>query len=314
MSAGMTESIFSMPWWLDAVAPGRWGQATVSHDGRIVARIPWAEERMPVRGIHLRRVGSPRLTPFLAPRLELGDGKHVTRLAREHRLLGELIDDLPPFDYLSYTFGPSFTNWLPFADRGFAASLRTTYVIDALDDLDAVRRGMSDDCRKAIRKAEKIVAVETDTRVDRLVSMIDSTFTRQGRDNPWGAELLERLFAAVHERGAGEILTAVDAAGETHASMLLVYDTDQSYYLTGGTNTALRSSGAHSLLLWEAIQRSAARVGVFDFEGSMIPGVARFFRGFGSRPVSYVHVTGTSRRMRAALAAAELGKAIIGRR
>jgi hypothetical protein len=308
-----TGSIFSSSWWLDAVAPGRWGEATVSQDGRVVARLPWTEERMPVPGLHLRRVGTPRLTPFLTPELDSGPGKYVTRLAREHQLLDGLIDALPKFDYLSYTLPPSFTNWLPFAQCGYRATLRTTYVIDDLDDLDAVKRAMSDKCRNTIRKAEKLVAVETDGHADRLVAMIDSTFARQGRRNPWGHELLERVVEAVHAHGAGEILTAVDAAGAAHASMLLVYDADRSYYLTGGMDSVLRSSGADSLLVWKAIQRAAERVRVFDFEGSMIPGVARFFRGFGSRPVSYLHVTGASRRMQVALAARDLGKALAGR-
>jgi hypothetical protein len=311
--SGTTQSIFSSPWWLDAVAPRRWGDATVSQDGRVAARLPWAEERMPVPGLRLRRVGTHRLTPFLTPELDPGHGKYVTRLAREHQLLDGLIDALPKFDYFSYTLPPSFTNWLPFAHRGFRATLRTTYVLDDLDDLDAVKSAMSDKCRNTIRKAEKLVSVERDERADRLVAMIDSTFARQRRRNPWGRALIERVVEATHAHGAGEILTAVDATGAVHASMLLVYDADRSYYLTGGMNAGLRSSGADSLLLWHAIQHAAERVRVFDFEGSMIPGVARFFRAFGSRPISYLHVTGASRRMRAALAARELGKALAGR-
>jgi hypothetical protein len=268
---------------------------------------------MPVRGLHLRRVGRPRLTPFLRLELELGPGKFVTRLAREHKLLDELIDRLPPFDYFSYTFPPSFTNWLPFAERGFQATLRTTYVVDPIDDLEAVRSGMSDKCRNAIRKAEKLVEVETDATAARLVATMDSTFARQGRRNPWSHSLVERLVAAVRAHDAGEVLTAVDARGEVHASTLVVYEADRSYNLAAGTNTALRSSGAEALLIWHAIQRSSGRVRVFDFEGSMIPGVARFFRAFGSRPVPYLQVTATSRRMRVGLAAAELGKAVLGR-
>jgi hypothetical protein len=295
------------------VAPGRWGESTVERDGTRIARLPWTQERVLTRGVHFNRVGSPRLTPFLTPELDTGTGKHVTRLAREHSLLDQLIGALPPFDYFSYTLPPSFQNWLPFAERGFRATLRTTYVLHPLDDLDEVRRGMSDKCRNAIRKAEKAVAVETDTDPTRLIETVDATFARQGRRNPWGTALVARLATAVRDRGVGEILTAVDAAGAVHASMLLVYDGDRSYYLAGGTTTELRASGADSLLLWHAIQRSAERARTFDFEGSMIPGVARFFRSFGSRPVSYLHVTGASRRMRVALSAIELGKAIIGR-
>jgi lipid II:glycine glycyltransferase (peptidoglycan interpeptide bridge formation enzyme) len=41
-------------------------------------------------------------------------------------------------------------------------------------------------------------------------------------------------------------------------------------------------------LLWQAMLFARDRgCGIFDFEGSMVPGVARFYRNFGARPVSY---------------------------
>jgi GNAT acetyltransferase-like protein len=306
-------SLFSEHWWLDAVAPGRWGEATVRSDGEITARLPWARERLPVPGLHLTRLGSPRLTPFLAPMLELGSGKHVTRLAREHRLLEALLDDLPPFDYLSYTFDPSFTNWLPFYWRGLTGSLRATYVLDDITDLDAVWHGMSDTTRRIIRTAEPVLQINEDQSAGRLADALTSTFARQGRRMPFPLELLERLQRAVGEHDAGAVLSATDELGRLHGALMVVWDERRAYYLTGGAITELRRSGAQSLLMWRAIRLAAERVPVFDFEGSMIEGVARFFRGFGSRPCPYLHVTGTSRRMRIGLAARDLGKALVSR-
>jgi len=306
-------SLFSEHWWLDAVAPGRWGEATVRSRDEITARLPWARERLPVPGLHLTRVGSPRLTPFLAPALELGSGKHVNRLAREHRLLEALLDDLPPFDYLSYTFDPSFTNWLPFYWKGLTGSLRATYVLDDLSDLDAVWHGMSDTTRNHIRAAESVLQIHEDQNAERLAAAIASTFARQGRSTPFPIEMLERLHRAVREHDAGRVLSATDELGQLDAALMVVWDENRAYNLAGGAITELRRSGAQSLLLWHAIRLAAERVPVFDFEGSMIEGVARFFRGFGSRPWPYLHVTGTSRRMRMALAARDFGNALLGR-
>jgi hypothetical protein len=306
-------SLFSEHWWLDAVAPGRWGEATVRRDGEIIARLPWARERLPVPGLHMTRLGSPRLTPFLAPVLELGSVKQVTRLSREHRLLEALLADLPPFDYLSYTFDPSFTNWLPFYWKGLTGSLRATYVLEDVTDLDAVWHGMSDTTRRVIRTAEPMLQVNEDPDTERLADALTSTFARQGRPMPFPLEMLDRLHRAVREHDAGRVLSATDESGQTHGALMLVWDDSKAYYLTGGAITDLRRSGAQSLLMWHAIRLAAERVPVFDFEGSMIEGVARFFRGFGSRPCPYLHVTGTSRRMRIGLAVRDLGKALLSR-
>jgi hypothetical protein len=63
----------------------------------------------------------------------------------------------------------------------------------------------------------------------------------------------------------------------------------------GGANPELRSSGATSLCLWEAIRFASKVCSRFDFEGSMIEPVERFFRGFGARQVPYFQINKKSR-------------------
>ena len=75
-----------------------------------------------------------------------------------------------------------------------------------------------------------------------------------------------------------------------HAAIYLVWDKYSAYYLIGGSDPKLRNSGATSLALWEAICFASTVTKSFDFEGSMIESVERFFRGFGGNQVSYFHI------------------------
>jgi lipid II:glycine glycyltransferase (peptidoglycan interpeptide bridge formation enzyme) len=63
------------------------------------------------------------------------------------------------------------------------------------------------------------------------------------------------------------------------------------YYLFGGMDEAYGDSGAKSLLFWKAINMASEKNLTFNFEGSMIPGVERFFRSFGGEltPVYYIY-------------------------
>lgn len=305
--------LFNEDWWLDAAAPGNWGEAVVRQGDRTVARLPWARERLAVPVLRLRRVGSPKLTPRLLPELDVGTGKYVKRLAREHQLLDELVEQLPPFDYLSFTFASSFTNPLPFVWHGCDASVRISYVLPDLADCDAVWTGMSESTRRAIRKGERELDVVEDDDTDRLCRAVRQSFERQGRPLPFSPELLGRIHDAAARREVGQVLTAVDERGRAHASLLLVWDEQRAYYLTGGADPELRSSGAQSLLLWEAIKRAAKTSAAFDFEGSMTEGIARFFRGFGAQPEPYLHVTAFSRRVRAGKAVLDFARAVRGR-
>ena len=69
-----------------------------------------------------------------------------------------------------------------------------------------------------------------------------------------------------------------------------------------------------SLALWEAIQFSSQVSRRFDFEGSMIESIERFFRAFGAREVPYFYVSRCSRRMRVLLSARDMAKALVGDR
>src|SRR5919106_2186938 len=67
--------------------------------------------------------------------------------------------------------------------------------------------------------------------------------------------------------------------------------TDGASYLMGGSDPRLRTSGAMSLLMWEAIKFAGQVARRFDFEGSMLQPVERFFRAFGARQVPYARLT-----------------------
>jgi len=71
-------------------------------------------------------------------------------------------------------------------------------------------------------------------------------------------------------------------------------DTSYAYYLLGGADPRLRSSGAQSLLFWEAIKLASRKNLKFDFEGSMIEPIERVFRAFGAVQVPYLQIYGAA--------------------
>jgi len=181
-------SVFEQPWWLDAVAPGRWSAAVVRQGDDVVARLPYTYRRRP----GLMTIVQPELTQTLGPWLACLEGKYARRLEREKRLLGQLIELLPPFDFLRVNLSPSLTNWLPFYWAGFDATVRYTYRIEDLTDLERVRAEFQEHVRRGIRKAEGAVAVECDHPLDDLLRLNALTFARQGRRPPYSDEYVRR--------------------------------------------------------------------------------------------------------------------------
>ena len=79
--------------------------------------------------------------------------------------------------------------------------------------------------------------------------------------------------------------------GAPIAACFVVHDERTAYYLLGGYRAENRHHGAGALAVWEAIRHAKeAGLETFDFEGSVIPPIERFFRGFGGRLTPYYTV------------------------
>ena len=57
-----------------------------------------------------------------------------------------------------------------------------------------------------------------------------------------------------------------------------------------GYDDSDKKGGAMSFLLWNGILLAKEKNLTFDFEGSMVPGIAEFFRSFGSDASTYYQV------------------------
>jgi hypothetical protein len=290
LSPGETDcanAIFQQPWWLETLAPGRWGEASVERGGRVIARLPYVVvgRRRP------RALTQPPFTPTLGPWVERSSTKMATSVSQEMELLAELEAALPRAQAFLQWFSPTMLNALPFHWAGYRLQVSYTYRIEGLASEETLWNDLRGNIRREIRKARKRVEVREDLGLDRFYAVVADSLTRQGAKPPKSMAWLERLDAACASRGARCMLFARDEADRVHAVAYIVWDRSAAYYLMGGGDAELRTSGASSLLMWEAMMRAREVTDVFDFEGSMIKPVERFFRAFGGRQAPYLRVS-----------------------
>jgi hypothetical protein len=289
-----THSIFSQPWWLDAVAPDRWGEVVIEKGGSVVARLPYVIRKKSFGRTFLEM---PKLTKTLGPWLRPYPGKYTNRLSEEKELMTELIARLPPFASFLQNFDYTITNWLPFYWQGFSQTTRYTYVLEDLSNIDQVWNGLRENIKTDIRKSEKIVSIRNDLSFEDFMTLNRKVFSRQGKDAWYSSEFASRLDAACFANGRRKIFFAEDGKGQLHAAVYIVWDEHSAYYLMGGGDPELRNSGATSLCMWEAIKFAATVTQKFDFEGSMIEPVERFFRAFGARQIPFFQISKINSRV-----------------
>jgi lipid II:glycine glycyltransferase (peptidoglycan interpeptide bridge formation enzyme) len=286
LPARPTHCIYQEDWWLDAVAPGAW-QAIVIGSGRdIQARLPFVHRRGPL----FSTIRHPKLTQFMGPWFRPTGGKPTSALSREKELANEMFARLPRCDFFSMNFHPEITNWLPYYWMKFDTVPRVCYVLERLGTEAELWEGLQPNIRREIRKAQKRVEVVRSDDVDLLVDLTRKTFDRKRMNLPYSPETLRRVDAACVARKARQIYFARDEQQRVHAAMYTVFDDRCAHYLLGGGDPVLRTSGAGSLLMWNALLDAAKTSASFNLSGSIHEEIEHFLRAFGGQQKTYMNV------------------------
>ena len=298
-------SIFEQPWWLDAVAPGQWDVSEILKDGNIVARLPYVKTKR----LGFKFLGMPDYTQTLGYWIKDTGAKNAKRNARNKELITELIEKIPKGYNVDLELDHACDYLFPFRWHNFKLQVVYSYRLENIHNIEQLWNGLADNIRREIKKAQKILTVEDNHSINDMILMQGKTFERQGRNSHNSDEVLRRIDEASLNHGARKLLCAVDQEGKIHAAAYFVYDSNCCYYLIGGGDPELRTSGASSLLMWEGIKFASTVSRSFDFEGSMIEPIERFFRAFGGVPTPYWRIT----RLNAALSIADYMKPKIKR-
>lgn len=156
---------------------------------------------------------------------------------------------------------------------------------------EALRKTFSEDTQRNIKKAgkhdvklQKGIAPEDVIRIFRkntgkkidnlrdknykvLLNLIN-TCIRKGYAEVWGATSENRLCAGVVWLTKG----------------------GRSIFLFSATDDRAKKTGAMFFLIDQFIQENAGKNMILDFEGSNLPGLARFYKGFGSEEMVYLQI------------------------
>lgn len=269
-----------------------WSAVIVSDQGEWQAVMPFLLRRR----WGLRNIPQPFMAQYwgicLAP-ATASDPQKV--LSRAQKLSECILEGLPSVHHLVQNFSPHFPYALPLHWAGYKLSPRYTFHLDVSPSEAALWEQVRAPMRRKIRSARRLgYEVRESQDPSHLLSLLRAN-TAQGRDlvgtGESGLNALAAVCRYLVETGRGTLLEARDQEGKVVAVHLLGYFEKTVLYLTGATDPPHRPKGAASLLMWACICHAQRRgAGLFDFEGSMIEGVAHFFRKFGGLPVPYLQI------------------------
>jgi lipid II:glycine glycyltransferase (peptidoglycan interpeptide bridge formation enzyme) len=282
--------IFMQPFWLDSVCEEgmKWDVILYEKGGEIWGSFVYVIQKK--YGFTLIKL--PKLTQFLGPYIKYPEGqKYYTKLSWEKEVMNYFIDSLPKFDYFNMNFHHSITNWLPFYWREFKQTTRYTYVIDKNIKIEELSQNFETDIRRRRRrKAEKLgIKTNESNEIEKFYKLNSLTFNRQGINIPYNLDFVNKIYYSLEKENAVKILIA-KFQNEEIASAFLIEDKNTVYYLMGGIEPSKKDLGAMDLILYESIKYALSKNKNFDFEGSIIETIEKYFRSFGAIQKPYFNV------------------------
>lgn len=286
--------VFQQPWWLDAAAgPENWGVCLYKQGGQISGAWPFHFKRY---GKKLR-IFDPPFTQFTGIWLKYPENqKYEKRLAYEKEVSGALLAHLEslPLIAFSQSFSADYTNWQPLYWKGFQQTTSYSFRIGDISDPAVVEAAFGHAKRKNIKRAlNEGLTVGFDLPAREFYENHVLTLAKQGARISYPFGLFRCLYEAAYEHGGGRTIFARDGEGNLHAALFVIWTETCAFDLISTIDPDYRNSGASTLLVRDMIRYLSDKAAAFDFEGSMIEGVANSFSQFGTIQKPYFHITKT---------------------
>ena len=277
--------VFMQCWWLDAVCDA-WDVAMTLKGDQVTGVWPYSiEEKW---SIAFRR--NPRLTPYLGPHIFYpSDIKESNKDSHEHDVIEQLIAKLPDADVWRLAQYPGLKQAGLFRHYGLKIEVQQTFLLSLTEPEDTLFHDFKEPLRRNIRAAEKEITISADPScIQELYDFQKATLFRKRVNQLHTLEDMQRLLKPCLEHNQGTLWVA-RKEGVVQAVIWNVWDDKCSYYFMGAKNPEVDNYRAMSALLWYAMREAKQRGNIlFDMEGSMDPGVERFFRNFRGKRELYL--------------------------
>ncbi len=102
--------------------------------------------------------------------------------------------------------------------------------------------------------------------------------------------ILKRLMANTITSGNGAVYSAYSSNNSICAAAFIVFHKNRAYYLNAFSTDEGRENRAMYAIVDNIIKEFSGSNIVLDFEGSIIEGIARFYKGFGATPKKYFYI------------------------
>ncbi|MCL6525175.1 MAG: hypothetical protein K6T34_11030 [Thermoflavifilum sp.] len=172
----------------------------------------------------------------------------------------------------------------------FRITWKPNYVLHLSESYAAICSRYHSNLKRSLKKASAVGLIIKSADLNEAISF----FYNHYRERIPGLNMVDcqRLVVAARINMPYRLFAqwAMSKDGEPLAMVVWLTDEQRMIALLNGTSSLGRALGAMHFLLDRVISQHAASSRIFDFEGSALPGVARFIQNFGAISSPYATI------------------------
>lgn len=296
--------LHSQAWWLDAICGvDEWDVALAfSPKGKTIGALPYHQKSISFFSF----ISNPVLCTYANIYLNLPNNPDIklsSLYTLEKKILGKLISKLPKTTFLKINMHPSLKNTLPFHWAAFSSTVRYTYRLDNLNNIDQIYEYIHYNIRRDMKIAADKIKVKRSEDIKALYELSSASYKSKNLTIPFSLGFFEKLFEKIKQNSKFHLQYAIDKNnGIIYSGLLTIYDRKCAYAILAGRNTEDRQVNTLSTLYWHSINEASKHVKEYDFEGSMVKEIEHVYSNFGAKRTPYMSISKFGNPMIKALA------------
>lgn len=170
-------------------------------------------------------------------------------------------------------------------DERFELSGKPNYLLPLNKPYAEIKTEYSKSHKRGINSAKKNIKIINQVGIEQFINLKQAVSEAYINNN--NIEVLKKILTTCIKKGMCEIIGALDTNNELCATAVFIRSGSRLIYLNGTSNAIGKKYRAMFAVFDYMIQQYAGENISLDFEGSSIPGIADFFKRFGSKPEYY---------------------------
>lgn len=279
--------LFMQSWWLDAASGENWDVIFAKIHDEIVGFFVFSFQEKYGKRIITNHPLTQYAGPFIFyPKNLNKSGIH----SLENKVYTHIIEELNAknIDFIEINCHHSFKNHQQFFWNGYKQTTKYTYILDNISDRESLLNEMSYNQRgKRIKKGIKDYKFSLDLSAEEFYNFYKNNLSLQDKTIFYSKKYFLKLYNATKERNQGQIISIYNKENEILATLWTIWDSEYAYNMIMTSDKKKKCSEGTTLLIWETINFLNGKTKNYDFEGSMIKGVAVRNQSYGADLVPY---------------------------